>query len=52
MSYAVFFGVLSATCRLAALAALWGSLRAAFGGEASGIEGVAHGPERATASGH
>jgi hypothetical protein len=31
--YAVFFGVLCAACLIGALAALWGSLRAAFGGE-------------------
>lgn len=31
--YAIFFGVLCATCLVGALAALWGSLRSAFGGE-------------------
>lgn len=48
MSYAVFFGVLSATCLVGALAALWGSLRAAFGGEGGGtISSAADAPERA-----
>ncbi len=48
MSYAVFFGVLSAACLVGALAALWGSLRAAFGGEGGGtIASAADAPERA-----